>query len=200
MPHDRVGLFYRLMMLSLMLGAGPVAHAAYQTPAFPEAGRDAHDDSGWTKWSTSPELEEGRWAGGVGVGFLGGTPDNTALAANAHGDYFFSDNISMGPLLQFATTGSMLQFGLSNQWKYWIPIADTNDRGKMVLQGGVGFVHSDFRSGDTSWLIPLGVGYEHKLDSGMRLNGTALLNFTNLNPGRGSSTHVMPGLTFGVRF
>jgi hypothetical protein len=30
----------------------------------------------------------GRWSGGTGIGFLGGTPDGVELALNGHLDYF----------------------------------------------------------------------------------------------------------------
>lgn len=198
MRHDRVWLLCSLMVIGALVGAQS-ARAEDQTPAFPAAGRET-EDTGWRRSSASSEFEEGRWLAGGSMGLLGGTPDDTALALNVHGDYLLDGDLSMGPLLQVATTGDMLQFGLSNQWKYWIPIMDTNGRGKVALQGGVGFVHSDFQSGDTAWLVPLGVGYEHQLASGVRLTSAALLNFTDLNTGPGGRTSVMPGLAFGVRF
>ena len=72
--------------------------------------------------------------------------------------------------------------------------------GRFVVQGGLGFIHADFRRDDTSWLIPLGVGYDYTLPSGTALTATALLNFTNLETGGGSEADVMPGIFFGGRF
>ena len=71
---------------------------------------------------------------------------------------------------------------------------------KLVLQGGAGVVHAAFQKDDTSWLVPLGIGIDHTLDSGPSLYGTFLLNFTDLDTGRGTDADVMPGVTFGVRF
>lgn len=141
-----------------------------------------------------------QWSGGAAVGFLGNTPDDTAFAFNLHADRFLERRVSIGPLLQMGITGDMTLVGLSGQGKYWIDIPDTSDRAKLVLQGGLGFAHADMRGSDTSWLIPLGVGLDYKVDPGLFLTTTFLLNFTDLNLGGGNSTTVMPGLTFGIRF
>jgi len=60
---------------------------------------------------------------------------------------------------------------------------------------------------DTSFLIPLGVGINYQLNSGLAFTGDFLLNFTDLDLRRGrgrgrghDDTNVMPSLTFGVRF
>ena len=147
---------------------------------------------------TSSELAQGQWRAGGETGLLSGTPDDTAMAFDANADYFVADNLSFGPLAQIAFTGDMFQFGLSGQGKYWIPMPGTNGHGKMALQSGIGFVHSDTGRSDTSWLVPVGIGYEYALDSGMDLTATTLVNFTNLHNGGGAD--VMPGLTFGLRF
>ena len=65
---------------------------------------------------------------------------------------------------------------------------------------GLGFVHNSFRRGDTSWLIPLGVGADYALTDRLNLTGTFLLNVSDLDTGRGSGANAMPGLTVGVRF
>jgi hypothetical protein len=134
------------------------------------------------------------------LGILGSTPDDTALAINGNLDYFVNEQVSVGPLLQFGVTDDMTQVGLSGQGKYWIDLPGTGGRGKMALQSGLGFVHSDFRSADSSWLVPLGVGYEHAWESGRSLTASALVNFTNLHTGAGSGADVMPGFVFGMRF
>ena len=148
----------------------------------------------------SPELQQGKWATGGSIGWIGGTPDDSALALNARSDYFVADHVSVGPLAQFGITGDMFQFGLSGQGKYWIELPGTNGRGKLALQSGIGFVHSTFADGDTSWLVPIGIGYEHALDSGMNLTAETVVNFTNLHTGRGGNADVMPGIALGLRF
>ena len=67
-------------------------------------------------------------------------------------------------------------------------------------QAGVGFVHNTFRDGDTSWLIPIGAGADSALGDKPSVTGTLLLNFTDLDTGRGSGADVMPGFTIGVPF
>ena len=90
--------------------------------------------------------------------------------------------------------------GFSGQAKYWIDIPDTNNRAKLVLQGGLGFIHSDFFRDDTSWLIPIGAGLDFSVSQTVSLTTNFLLNFTDPDTGAGTGANVMPGLTFGVRF
>lgn len=146
------------------------------------------------------ELQAGQWKAGGGLGFLGSTPDGTAFAVNGNMDYFVTDKVSIGPLLQLGVTEDMTQVGLSGQGKYWITLPGTEGRGKVALQSGLGFTHADFGQDDTSWLVPMGVGYDYTLNSGTSLNATALVNLTNLHTGTGSGADVMPGLMFGLRF
>ena len=70
-------------------------------------------------------------------------------------------NVSFGPLLQLGFTGDLTQVGFSGQSKYWIDLPDTNNRARLVLQAGIGFMHTDFRRDDTSWLVPLGIGVDY---------------------------------------
>ena len=151
---------------------------------------------------TSPNVESATptWSGGAAVGFLSNTPDGTALALNLHADRFLHRNVSLGPLLQLGFTGDLTQVGFSGQGKYWIDLPETDNRAKVVLQAGVGFVHADYFRNDTSFLIPLGIGVDYALNRTVSLTGTFLLNFTDLDTGPRTGTNVMPGLTFGVRF
>ena len=142
----------------------------------------------------------GTWTFGAALGFLSDTPDGTAFALNGHADGFIDRKFSVGPLLQLAATGDLAQIGLSGQAKYWIDIPGTENRLKVTVQGGIGFVHAAFRDDDTSWLIPVGAGADYRLTDTLNITGTFLLNFTDLDTGRGSDAHVMPGFTVGVRF
>jgi hypothetical protein len=145
------------------------------------------------------ELQEGRISGGGGLGFLGSTPDGPAFAMNGNLDYFVNNRVSVGPLAQFAFTDDLSQVGLSSQAKYWLDVPGTQGRGRIALQSGIGFVHADLGRNDTSWLVPMGVGYDYTLNSGATLTATSLVNFTNLDTGAGSA-NVMPGVAFGIRF
>ena len=150
--------------------------------------------------SGAVEPQAGAWSGGAGIGFLGNTPDGTAFATNVHADYFLNRQVSVGPLAQFAVTGDLFQFGLSGQAKYWLNLPGVDTRLKANLQGGLGFLYADLHRSDTSFLIPIGVGLDYTLNEHVGLTSTFLLNFTDINTGRGTSTNVMPGLTFGIRF
>ena len=145
-------------------------------------------------------MRTGRWQAGAGVGFLADTPDGTAFATNLNADYFLADSWSVGPLAQLAFTDDLAQYGFSGQAKYWFPAWDAAGRTRAYMQAGVGFVHADFQRDDTSWLVPLGVGLQHTLANGVGLYGAFLLNFTDLNTGRGTDADLMPGVTFGIQF
>lgn len=154
--------------------------------------------AGFSQSITNPA--PGQWSAGGGMGLLGATPSGTAFALNAHADNFMNRYFSIGPLLQVAFVGSLSQVGLSGQAKYWFDIPDTSNRVKIVVQGGLGILHADRLDSDTSWLIPLGVGLDYALTQKMALTANFLLNFTDIDTGHGKDAHVMPGLTFGVRF
>jgi hypothetical protein len=150
--------------------------------------------------SQAAEPKAGAWSGGAAVGFLGNTPDGTAFATNFNADYFLTKQLSIGPLAQIAATGDLFQFGFSGQAKYWLDLPGLDKRLKVNVQGGLGFLHSDLFTSDDSWLIPIGVGLDYALNQKLSLTSTFLLNFTDVHTGRGTDAHVMPGLTFGLRF
>jgi hypothetical protein len=186
-PAEKVLAWALFVGMVIGLIWGPAAHsvqAAEQT-----------GDTSRSVGSTTPT-----WSGGAAVGFLSNTPDGTAFAFNLHADRFLQRNVSLGPLLQLGFTGDLIQVGFSGQGKYWIDLPQTDNRAKVVLQAGIGFVHADYFRNDTSFLIPLGIGVDYSLNRTISLTGTFLLNFTDLDTGPGSHTNVMPGLTFGVRF
>jgi len=156
----------------------------------------------------------GRWSGGTGIGFLAGTPDGVEFALNGHLDYFIAEDISIGPLVQYAGAGDDFLFGLTVQGKYWWAIPGMNNQTKLVLQGGIGFARAGVREpeigyGDTfsSFLIPLGIGVDHAVTEQVSLTADFMVNITALGrefrvAGQEADFHknVMPGLYFGVRF
>ena len=200
-----IDLFFlrRLVVLLLLLAVfivTPTGLVSAQDPIDGETGQPSH--------------MLGRWSGGTGIGFLGGTPDGVEFALNGHLNYFISEDISIGPLVQYAGAGDDFLFGLTVQGKYWWAIPDTNNQTKLVLQGGIGFVRAGVREpeigfGDTysSFLIPLGIGVDHAVSEQVSLTADFMLNITALGqnvrvPGQEVDFHtnVMPGLYFGVRF
>ena len=58
------------------------------------------------------DLRPDQWSGGVGIGFLGDTPDGVMeFAFNGHADYFVLERFSIGPLAQYAGVGNDFLFG-----------------------------------------------------------------------------------------
>jgi hypothetical protein len=143
------------------------------------------------------------WSVGGTMGFLANTPDDTAFALNFNADANMNQHVSIGPLLQLGFTDDLTLVGLSGQGKYAIRIPEWGNRFKVILQGGIGFVHADKGPSDTSFLIPIGFGVDYQINPSLAFKSDFLLNFTDLDLGRGrghDDTNVMPGLTFGVRF
>ena len=148
--------------------------------------------------AADPSIQRG-WSVGGAIGFLANSPDGTAFALNLNGDIVVDERTSFGPLLQLGFTGDMSLVGFSGQGKYAIPI-EGNDRFKILLQGGIGFVHADPGPADTSFLIPLGVGLDYQINPQLAVKTDFLLNLTDLDHRGHNDTNVMPSLTFGIRF
>jgi hypothetical protein len=161
------------------------------------------------------DLTTDQWSSGVGMGFVGNTPDGAAeFAVNGHADYFVAERFSIGALAQYAGAGNDFLFGLSAQARYWWDIPGTDSLAKLVLQGGVGFVRAgikdtDSRTADTygSFLIPVGIGIDYAVTKRLAATADFLLNFTSLGEtvhtgGREFDLHtnVMPALYLGIRF
>jgi hypothetical protein len=144
-----------------------------------------------------------RFVFGAGVGLQGDTVDDTAFGLGVSGEYFLSNNLSIGPLFQFGLTGDLFQFGLTAQAKYTFDIPDLPAL-LPHLEAGLGFIYADLdrpgdRGGDdTSFLIPLGVGLEYRLTSRISLDTTVFFNFTDLDVGSGDDNFFLTWLV-GVR-
>lgn len=132
------------------------------------------------------ESRAGRWVLGVDIGLQAATADATAFAVGLSGEYFLTQNFSLGPLLQMGFTDDLFQIGPTIQTKFTFDLPDLPQL-KPHLQGGIGFIHADLdRSGrpdldDTSFLIPLGFGAEYRLDRNISIGTTFLFNFTDLD-------------------
>ena len=128
----------------------------------------------------------GRFVFGAGLGLQANTVDDTAFAIGLSGDYFFTNNLSLGPLMQFGVTGDLFQFGLSAQAKYTFDLPRAPEL-KPHLEGGIGFLYANLdkpgsgSKDDTSFLIPLGVGLEYRLNPRLSLDTTAFFNFTDIS-------------------
>jgi len=125
---------------------------------------------------------------GVDIGFQVETLDGTAFALGFNGDYFLDRNFSVGPLIQLALTDDLTQFGFTLQGKYHINLAG-NPNLRPHLQGGLGFVFADLDlpplrdDSDTSFLVPVGGGFEYRITPNVSATSLFLLNFTGLSIG-----------------
>jgi len=131
------------------------------------------------------ERRTGRFVFGAGLGLAGDTPDGTAFALGFSGDYYLTQEFSIGPLLQMGFTGDLFQLGLTAQAKYTFDLPQLPAL-KPHVEAGIGFIYADLdrpRGGedDTSFLIPIGLGAEYKLSNRISLDTTLLFNFTDLN-------------------
>ena len=146
------------------------------------------------------ESKVGTWTPSAHAGIVFDTPDGTAPQFTGSVERFLTEEISIGPMVQTAFTGDLAQFGVSGQVKYWMDIADAVKDSALVFQAGIGFIHADVNSDDTSWLIPLGMGIDYALNEEQSLTADLLVSFTDLHTGRGSNADVMPAIMVGLRF
>ncbi len=144
----------------------------------------------------------GRFALGGALGFMVDTPDNTAFAIGLSGDYYFTNEFSIGPLLQMGFTGDLFMIGPSAQAKYTFDLGGIPNL-KPYAQAGIGFIYADLKRGggekesDTSFLIPFGLGAEYKLTNAISLDATVLLNATNLKV---RDENLFVTFLFGLKF
>jgi hypothetical protein len=147
----------------------------------------------------NPEQRAGRIEIGAQVGGVFGTPDDTAFGVVGHGDYFFTQNFSIGPMVQMGWTSDYFQFGPSVQFKYTY---DIDTRWKANGQAGLGFMYADLDArrdkDDSGVLIPLGAGIDYRLTNNVALGATLLFNFTDLDKVRSENFNL--SLLGGVKF
>ena len=135
--------------------------------------------------------------------FLSNTPDDNSFALNFNAEANLNRRVAFGPLLQLGFTDDLTLVGLSGQEKHAISLAELGERFKLILQGGLGFVHAGRGPSDASFLIPLDLGVDYQINSQMAFTSDFLLNITDLGVGRtqgNNDTNLMLSLTFGVRF
>jgi hypothetical protein len=144
----------------------------------------------------------GRFMFGTGLGLMGDTVDGEAFAIGSNLDYYLTNELSVGPLLQMGFSSDLFKFGLSGQVKYTMDIRQLSAL-KPHVEAGLGFVYADFENGgdddDVSFLIPLGFGLEYRLTRTLSLDTTVYLNFTDLDVGRRNDNFFLTWLV-GVRF
>ncbi|MBI4768428.1 MAG: porin family protein [Deltaproteobacteria bacterium] len=143
----------------------------------------------------------GRFALGGALGFMTDTPDSTAFAVGLSGDYYLTNAFSIGPLLQMGFTGDLFMIAPSAQAKYTFDLGGIPNL-KPYVQAGIGFIYADLKregekDDDTSFIIPFGLGAEYKLTNAISLDGTVLLNATNLDV---RDENLFVTVLFGLKF
>jgi hypothetical protein len=150
--------------------------------------------------------DAGRWGFGTDVGFIAGTYDDTVFALGVQLDYYLDPAFSVGPMMQFAPGGDLMQIAFAGVARYHFRIGAFN----LVPFAGIGLVHADLErasgpgrvdSNDTSYYIPLGASLEYQLAKKLALATTLTVNLYDLNlnaPAGQDQTSV--ALMFGFRF
>jgi len=134
----------------------------------------------------SANKRAGSFIFGAGLGLQADTPDGTAFALGITGDYYVTQEFSIGPLLQMGFTDDLFQLGLTAQAKYTFDLTEIPEL-KPHVQAGIGIIYADLdrKAGrdedDVSFLIPLGIGAEYRLTKSISLDTTFLFNVTNLD-------------------
>jgi len=120
-------------------------------------------------------MRAGTWSARSGIGFTG-DPTTFLLALGA--DYFVTEDVSVGPLLQFGIDDDPFIFAPTLNVQWTLDLADI-DNLKPYLQGGLGIAY--FQDGDrngdedeTGFLFNTGAGLDWYFDDRMAV-GTSLL-------------------------
>jgi len=150
----------------LMLAAGPRAWA-----------QEATGPSPGTPASAS---RAGHAAFGFGFGPMLSTESGSIMGLEFTGDYFLTNELSVGPLLQVGFDNDFSQVGLSAQIKYTFDLS-ANPKVHPHLEGGLGFIHASDGRTQTDFLMPLGGGIDVEVAKHLFLNSTLLLNVTGLH-------------------
>jgi len=150
----------------------------------------------------SADQRAGRYIFGAGLGLQANTPDGIAFVLGFSGEYYVTQGLSLGPLLQLGFTGDLFQFGLSYQAKYTFDLKEI-PAFKPHIEVGIGFVYADLDRGrrrsenDISFLFPLGIGAEYRLTNSISLDNTFLFNFTDLDV---RDTHFFFNWLVGLKY
>ena len=122
-------------------------------------------------------IRAGRWSARSGIGF---TEDPTTLLLALGADYHVTEDLSVGPLLQFGLDDDPFIFAPTLH-AYWTIDLEDIENLKPYLQAGIGFayMHDYKRNGDEDdlgLLINTGAGVDWYFDDRMALGTSLLLN------------------------
>lgn len=134
----------------------------------------------------------GRFTIGGGLGL---TEDPSLYGLLVNVNYYITDEISVGPLLQYDFKDEDHIFGVAGMVKYNAVLGGSNVV-RPYGEAGIGFIefkHEDLFDGDkkNTYLFPVGGGMEFKLNDSLSLDSTLLFNLTE---------EIFIGLFIGVNY
>lgn len=157
----------------LTLAAGPQSWAQDTTAP-------AQDTTAPAQNTMAPADRTGHFAFGLGFGPMLSTESGSIMGLGFTGDYFLTNELSVGPLLQVGFDNNFTQVGLTAQLKYTFDLA-ANPKVHPNLQGGLGFINASNGQSQTEFLMPLGGGVDVEVTKHLFLNSTLLLDVTGLH-------------------
>jgi hypothetical protein len=171
----------------LMLAAGPRAWAQTPPPPAQDTAAPARDTTAPVQDTTAPAHDTmapadrtGHFAFGIGFGPMLSTESGSIAGVGFTGEYFLTNELTVGPLLQVGFDNDYNQVGLSAQVKYMFDLAG-NPKVRPNLQGGLGFISASDGGDQTDFLMPIGGGIDVEVAKHLFLNSTLLLNVTGLH-------------------
>ena len=144
------------------------------------------------------------WRFGADIGPFFKTFDGTVMGLGVNADYFFTEEFSVGPAVQFLPFGDLTQFQMAAVARYHVR---TNFDVNLVPFAGIGFAHasgtgklSSSGASDSSVLIQNGVSLEYQINNKLALALTGMINFYNLDFAPNFGDRKSGALLFGVRY
>jgi len=146
----------------------------------------------WSQAEGELESRSGHFIAGGSAGYMV-EPDMAGIQVGM--DYFITNDIAVGPLFIGGISGEDSLWGLSGQVKYSARLAET-EIVRPYGHIGIGFINLNLESyhegkSETTFLFPVGGGFEFELTDELTLDINALFIISNIRP---------VGLFCGVRY
>jgi hypothetical protein len=174
-------------LLALLLILGLIGTAPYAGAASVSQGGDGH---------VTPVAPTGF------IALLENPRDSSSLHINT--DIFVRPHLSVGE-------ATLVNLDPTKSWqavqaRIWFHLPALETSSTLFLQSGVGLLQADpLLASRNPWalpslMVPFGVGMDYPTDAGRTLTTMFSLNLNDIKTGPPAPTHVMPGVTFGIRF
>jgi hypothetical protein len=144
------------------------------------------------------------WRFGADIGPFFKTANGTVMGLGLNADYFFTEEFSIGPAIQFLPFGDLTQLHMAAVARYHVR---TNFDVNLVPFVGIGLAYargsgsiSPSGASDSSVLIQNGVTLEYQVTNKIALALTGMINFYNLDFAPEVGDRKSGALLFGVRY